>query len=1159
MIWQLEEKFGKKELSSLLKQYGIHDGDYQNLTTAEASTLLTAKDVDAARNRIVAARQSLGLEGKPGSLRQDGDQASEISPPSTSEPDAGADSGVRFSKSRANPDVNPTPERRRLIKEWGENTGSIVSLIPKKGDIGDTRAFVATAEYTLCKDEAGQRMLDAAGRRMDNRVALENGILDGIADGASAADHQAKHNSFINTFKELQKDSPQSYKKVNDYLLEVDKTGEGFRLHRVSGHAVFDEAGNFVGVGKNKEQAGELVRDHVKERLGVTKKGQKAAERAKLTTRYRVDDKADLFEVLDPKGKPVRGGRPMAETEAVAKMIESEGRWLRRRGYEANEVAAVATFRAMTNRAFDKNIADWKAVLARCEELGIDAPGVDVLDESRRWGVVDKNGKVLAGFATEAEAKRLMAMAAEVVQATGKGSGKAKMAAVRKLKDNEIRKNVSLNDAIAKMGDLRGVYFPRQRDRGGIVMRAVNEATGEQFLEKFDAGWIAKDGGVRVVAGTPLSRRAKELGKKGFEVTIEREAVEPEAVFEARHLVSSIAAMMDESLEKAQSDKTMTNEERRAFEEIHKAVIEQAAGIVQRRGFLSSRQKRAADYWQGFETDMLKAGVGYAKGLAAGIAKRNLAQELTMALTGRDISWKAWQAENPGGGFEDYQTFVNDRKIDPKTQKNLYTEAISWCQEVLRNDERADRIIGTMKGFAVIKYMGFSISSSAVNLMNLTQAVPATISSHTGRGLTQAMTQINRSLFALAQAKLGKADAADGKIFADISARGWDSPQFNHEAADVMRSRMGNAWAKFTDASMWMFGKTEEINRAATIHAAYREWQKAQPSLGHEELMRKAKHASDRAHGVYGKETAPVWTRGSGNPLKLAWTFQKFVHNYLLNTGEMLGKGEVKNVAWMLLSPAILGGAGSSLATPVLAALCKAFGVGGDDPEEEMYKWAEKTFGGDAWLRHGIPGLFGVNFKGSLEIRNPFPRSMKEVGDVLGGAPISVLVDEVKGIQHAAKGEWLKAGENIMPNFLAKPIRGYREYTEGVTTESYGRVWYGDKPLKATPTEAFLRGLSFNPSRISAARERQRGEKEVAGKYAEQKSKLNSEIKRLTMDDSFDEAAWSELVGKIEKFNDGVIKLSDPEVTPITVRSIKGMLKRNNRAGKRERFREVED
>lgn len=491
---------------------------------------------------------------------------------------------------------------------------------------------------------------------------------------------------------------------------------------------------------------------------------------------------------------------------------------------------------------------------------------------------------------------------------------------------------------------------------------------------------------------------------------------------------------------------------------------------------------------------------------------------------------------------------------------------MSWAEEVLRNQEAADRIIGTLRGLAVLKYLAFRIPSALVNLSNLAMAVPATISSHTGLSLTRSQAQVTSSLKTLVDYKRGKASALDAKILTEISERGWDNPQFNHDAAAVLRSRFGNAWQGVVDAGMWLFGQAEVVNRRATIHAAYKMWSRANPELTHEELMQKAHHASDRAHGWYGQETAPKWTRGAANPLKAVWTLQKFGQNYLLNIGEMIGKGDYKQAAYMLLAPVILGGPKATLVTPLLVALAKGLGIGGDDPEEELYKWARDTFGSDAWMRFGAPGLLGISFQGSLAMGIPVVSDVLEKGKRLNslaelfGAPGSVVYDIYSAGGSLSKGEYAKAAEKALPSAFGSVAKAIRESTEGVTTENYGSVYYGSDPLKVSGMETYLRALSFAPAGITAKRQEQWSERKIKDKYAEMRADINREIRRIFVqnDGYLPEEEFAKILPRIDRYNDAVAGLNRPDISFITGRSIRTMLKRNAKPSKLERMRAME-
>lgn len=647
----------------------------------------------------------------------------------------GSNPDIRYSKAA-------TPEAEaRHNKEFSEDFNDAYKEVKKKLDIWAATPFFKTAEYTLGKIGAGQRMLEAAMRKMENKVKLENEILDGISPDADPEVYAAKYNSFINTFKALRKHSVESYNKVRDYMLKVDREGIGYFLQHVPGYAVHDPDGKFLGVGKTKEDAREIVKRNVEKEYG----GKSGSH---MVSKHQIGERADFFRVgkreVSEHGEVVSKlfGRPLQEGEAVQSMMNREHKDLLENGFSEQEADAILTFRAMSNRAFDRLVADWRAALKRYEELGMDPPSVEILDESRRWAVRDKKGKNLATFGSRAEAETMLRALAKTHPRFGNTD-----ALIVRQKDSEIKKDANLSDAIAMLGDMRGTYFPRQRKNGASILIAVNDKTGERILEKGDLYWhdlgdehpnvAHKKLTNRLRAGTnwmmPLAKRARELKRQGFDVRIERDTSMPESVFEVEGLVSAMTSMTDDALAKAREG-DLTAEEKRAFEVIHKAMINQIAGTIQQRGFLSSRQKRSENYWQGFETDPLKAGVSYAKGLAGGIAKRKLSQDLTLAFTGRDISWEQWKEDNSEGAWDQYAEFVSDRKIDPKEQKNLYAEGISWMRELLRNDETGDRVIGTMKGLAALKYLGFRVSSAAVNLTSLAITVPATISSHTGRG-----------------------------------------------------------------------------------------------------------------------------------------------------------------------------------------------------------------------------------------------------------------------------------------------------------------------------------------------------------------------------------------------------------------------------------------
>ena len=448
---------------------------------------------------------------------------------------------------------------------------------------------------------------------------LQAQLLDGATDGMNAAERQvAKDTGFTKTFQQLKKQAPRSYVKVQQYLLGVDRTGRGFYLSHKSGYVVTTPEGELVGLAKTKEAALTKARDHVRDN-GL---------KGKVLIKDYGTDKGFIWTAHNPNKSKI--GTFANEQEAVAAMIKGERAGLLKRGFSELEANAIQSFREMTNRAFDEHAAGAREVIRRCEEEGIDPPMVEGIDETRRWAVRGKSGKNIATFESREKAEDMIRQLlvthpryanADIVRQT----------------DNEIKKMYSLHDAIAQMGDMRGTYFPRQREHGGMGLRAINEQTGEKIFLKGDLylanldpeekkGFIAqKSDALRKLfnSGTPLGRRARKLRREGFVISFERDTIMPEDVFSAKQLSTNIAALMDEAMQRVDKS-SMTPAEVAAYVSMHRAVTDQLAGIIKQRGFLSSRMKRSENYWQGFEEDPLKAGTAYANGLASGVAKRQL-------------------------------------------------------------------------------------------------------------------------------------------------------------------------------------------------------------------------------------------------------------------------------------------------------------------------------------------------------------------------------------------------------------------------------------------------------------------------------------------------------------------------------------------------------
>lgn len=1003
------------------------------------------------------------------------------------------------------------------LEEVAKTMGSITVKKRSKTDSTFIDRIFSTPEYYFKKFAAAGRVLQAALLRRDVRFTKEQEILG---------------KEFVGFVQALRKNNREAYDEANDYLIDHDQTGEGFSL---------------------KEED-------------------------------------ETWKVIGPDGKMV--SRHDTEQEAVAAMVEAEAVQLAKNGYSADAIQAVRLARELTNRGFDVMAADMRKIIEEAKKAGLPNPliGDGTIDESGRYGIYGAHSKKpIELFATEQQANAALDRAAQaisyVVQIKGGGERsfmseiKANAWAkkhsgtvngrktfdgltVRMRTDVEMRP-LTVQQALAQMGDMRGTYFPRIRKPGEYVLIAKKD--GENPIRKsFDLPMVGDDkpklqkfiGGGPKWASVPMAREARRLKARGYDVTMGYDESPVDDVFSGTNLTTAIDAILQDSM--AVIDKNSQGDIK-AGQQINQLITMQVADIFKARGYLSSRLKRMSGdvVWEGYETDMGKALTQYGKGIAAGTAKRDTAMAMVLAFSGRDYSWDDYKQEVDKPVWSDYQEIVEQRRIDPRRQKNLFVDVRAFMIDVLRNDEKTDRIIGTMKGLAVLKFLAFRVSSAAVNATNMVTGVPATLSGHVGISLGKAGGHIGKAVSAYAKYRTGKGEMseADRAIFQEITDRGWDDAQFNQEAARELRGELGEAWNKIMTTGMFMFGAVEKANRATTIFAAYKAVQEKSPGMSPEQIWTKAKEVSDRAHGVYGKETRPAWTRGGdfNRLLALPYTFAKFSHNYMLNMIDLgYNKKEYQAAAYLLLSPAILSGAGATLATPILMGLASALGIGGDDPEEEYYKWAEKTFGTDAFARHGLAGLAGINLKGSLQIHNPMPTKLSEVF----GAPGAIVTDTWKAIEHFGRGELGKGVEALLPTAFGSFSKATREATEGITTSNYGQVFYGDEPLKADNLDAALRFFSFNPARLSGIREKQWNEKEVAAKYQERKTEIYAKIKRLHIQGK---GITPEVNKEIVRFNELVRGSGRSDIKQITPKSIRRVLILNNRASKFERNRGVEN
>lgn len=810
---------------------------------------------------------------------------------------------------------------------------------------------------------------------------------------------------------------------------------------------------------------------------------------------------------------------------------------------------------------------------------------------------------------------------------------------------------VDLRMALAKMGDMRGYYFPRIRRSGQYMLIAKKEGENP-IMEFFDI----KGKHLPIALIAPINRRQAELERQGYTVTKDLSPKMPEDVFQMAGEVVAMQATINQALERIHTqgitleDFGLTKVDRRVkdgtvrdfvvrgptskkmtevfkdfggkwysafagedrmwhfvnpgqnFEKrlakalatqvglidqetdvlFAKTLAEQVANVIKARGHRAHMIERAdakgKDVWVGYEEDPALAIAQYARGIAAGEAKKNMALDMVRHFTGTDISWADYKQDMTDQGkepdYEEYAKMVNERRIHPTDQRHAFNEGKVFMEDMLRNQEHIDRVMGTIKGISVMKYLAGRVAAPVVNLTALVTSAPAAISGYTKTSIPSAIGNIGKAGKLYTQYLMDKKwgngliSTENKALFEEIESKGWHKAQYNREALSVLESRVGRTWGNLIEYSMAMFGATEQLNRVSTIAGAYYSIKESTPAdkFSHEQAIEKAKDISDKAHGVYSKANIPHWARGGGIGPQIAksfYIFKTFSHNYLLTMKDLgFNEKEAGAALYMAVSPMILAGSGALVGKQIIASIFEALGIGGDDPEEALYQWVYDNAGerGERLVRHGIFGVPGVNLKGSLEIGiTDIPTTIK---DALG-APGSMFEDLYYGGKSIMRGDILKGTEKLLPNALAAPVRAVREATEGVTTGTNAPVFYGRKPLVSDTVEAIYRGLSFNPSRIAGIREKQWKEKKIEEKYSQMRKDIYAKGKRYYLKPSASrtQSEWIDILNEMKEYNERVRgnKLDKKGIPIITNQMLQENTREAFKPSKKERMRSVED
>jgi len=500
--------------------------------------------------------------------------------------------------------------------------------------------------------------------------------------------------------------------------------------------------------------------------------------------------------------------------------------------------------------------------------------------------------------------------------------------------------------------------------------------------------------------------------------------------------------------------------------------------------------------------------------------------------------------------------------IDPVKDPKAFQTAQNYIEEQLRNSEPIDRVIGIAKSIATFKFLGFNLRSLAVNMTAIMTTAPAAIHQYAmgGKGsMLRVMKELGRAGKDYGALMAGKKlmNADEQSFIENIHKKGWDDAQYTREALGEISKTHSKVWSSMMDGSMYLFGKSERWNRGTTMLAAYRLARRQ--GLGHVEAAERAKEASDKAHGVYGKSTMPMWAQGTNPAAKIGqmfYVYQKFGHNYLQMLYDLgLKRHNIKAAMFAFLSPLVLAGGAALPFKDVIFAFAGVIlrSLFGEDRDPEKWVWdvIRKHVGADAERvgRHGLAGAIGVDISGSLSAGVGIPKDFIDLTGAIGG----VYEDITEAAENIGRGQYGKAAERVLPAGFANIARAIREGGEGVTTKNNRRVWdERGKPYMPSTAASLARGFGFRSTDQAVLSERTWEGHREQSKFAEKRNAIYERYRAWLLGKG-SSAEHKDIIKEVRAYNDKIKDLGLKGISRITFESLRRQAQSVKKPTKKER------
>jgi N12 class adenine-specific DNA methylase len=458
-------------------------------------------------------------------------------------------------------------------------------------------------------------------------------------------------------------------------------------------------------------------------------------------------------------------------------------------------------------------------------------------------------------------------------------------------------------------------------------------------------------------------------------------------------------------------------------------------------------------------------------------------------------------------------------EIDLKKKAVLYRETETYIKDMLRNQQKADKISALGRSIAFTYYLAGNLKFAAVQMsQNFATGIPK-LSQYTKQPDVKYMRAMKDVTFHR------NITPEEQKALDESFNKGITEGQFTKEAALSAKSQLSKSLAKAVDIISWPSSGMEEFNRKSAFLAMFRVARK-EMKLSYPDAIEKATEFVYYVHFKYGKSNLPTVARGgtvAHAALRTAYTFRAYTHNYILMLldaakKDAAGRRKLKIIGRSLAYLFLMGGFVSlPFLDDILDYLERKSGY---NFRSEM-RQRLRTWGGEYLQRFGMEGLaavLGVDISGSLKTGVPF-LSDTPINDIYGvygniGKKAEQSVDAL------LRGEYARAVEMGAPTFIENPLKAYRMWSEQATTPK-GKLLFDEKgrPLMLSGPEAAGQAIGFRPERVAVGSKERRTYMNIKQWASDERDSIFTDARLAKTP-----ADWNKIMKRIQNYNFKVLR-----------------------------------